>query len=92
MNNQESACEQFVVLAITICEIWSNTRNVSDKEITHYLNLKIIELIKSIPDQATYQAIIETELKNEAIEEMEYLIEFLETNCRHNNYGAFKNV
>ena len=84
--DKKSDIEQFPVIFPVVCLLWADTYSVSDLTLQHYLDNKIEELIDSIPHISKEQSVEELLIKNLAIEELNFLIEMLKTNCRHNTY------
>lgn len=85
-----SAIENFIVIRVKLCTKWADTRNISDSELKEYLAATMMGILATIPNITVGQCLDDLKLKNEAIEELEDLIDLLETNCRHITFGAYR--
>jgi len=89
--HQQANIEQYKIFTQQLIKMWCDTFEYSDKEIKQYIVTSMMAFLDRIPAVINVRNIDNFKKHNEAIEELEYLIEFLETNCRHNNYGVLKN-
>jgi len=81
MNNK-AIIESYSSFTLRLCMKWSDTYNYSDKHIEEFMTSLMLALIKS-PDKD----LADLKKKNEAGEELEFLIELMkEQHIRHNVY------
>lgn len=86
-SSEQSSIESFHVLSTRLCIEWGDTKKRLDEHIVLFLSGAMIAILDSIPNVYEEQELEDLKRKNEAIEELEFLHELLQTGCRHNNYG-----
>ena len=81
MSNQ-AIIESYRSFTLRLCMKWSDTYNISDKDIEEYITGSMITLIETKDKD-----LADLQKKNEAGEELEFLIELMkEQHIRHNTY------
>ena len=86
-EDQKASIECFGEITGKLCERWCEPSMFLNEQVDLFISASMIALIDSMPNLHEEQSLEYLKVKNEAIEELEFLSEFLETNCRHNNYG-----
>lgn len=81
MSDNKSSVEFIEGLAEKLCAKWTNNL-IPNKKIDIFLSSIMIALIDSMPNVTEEQSLIDLKIKNEAIEEIEYLSELLYFDCR----------
>lgn len=76
-----TAIERFQSVSLRLCLRWADTYNYSDKDIVELIRKASINMIEKAGD-----SIMVLRQVDEACEELEFLVELLTTNCRHNDY------
>ena len=79
----ESDIEQFKNFTEVLCVMWADTFLFADHSIQIYLQSSMM-LFMDLTDTTDLQKLKEY---NAALDECEFLHSYIETNCRHNNYG-----
>ncbi len=80
--SEKSIIESYQSFTLRLCMKWSDTYNCSDKEIEEYMLGSIFALLDSEDKD-----LADLKKKNEAGEELEFLIELMkEQHIRHNLY------